>query len=105
MACGKSRLSARAALIRVQHHKPDPLRTEELAVEEIDADGERVEALQHIIWEFKMICEHPELLELLIAAGQLGRPQARVPACTGCGSDPSSTDLYPYISGFGYKHL
>jgi hypothetical protein len=46
----------RAALVRVQHHKPDPLPTDELTVEEIDADGQRVEALQHIVWEFGMIC-------------------------------------------------
>jgi hypothetical protein len=63
----------RAALVRVQHHKPDPLRTDELTVEEIDADGERVEALHRIIWEFGMIC-----MRVGDYNPALGRPSVRV---------------------------
>jgi hypothetical protein len=46
----------RAALVRVQHHKPDPLPTDELPVDEIDDYGQAVQTLQQIIWEFGMIC-------------------------------------------------
>jgi hypothetical protein len=63
----------KAALIRVRHHKIDPLQPEDLTVEDIDRDAERIEALHLLAWEFGAIC-----LEVEHHAPTDGRPHVRV---------------------------
>jgi len=49
-------LDPRAELLRVRHHKSEPLAREVLRSPDVDAEGRRVELLERMIWEYGTIC-------------------------------------------------